>query len=63
MELYKVGMHFQAGVMNAAGAGRVKHTDYIHPVYGYSRFNGHVPLGLCRQRAQDAWKRRANKDK
>jgi len=55
--IYKTGQHWQAGVGNAAGAGHAQHTDYIHPVYGYSRFDGRVPEGLCRERAHQAHER------
>jgi hypothetical protein len=56
--IHKMGQHWQAGVQNAAGAGIVKHTDYIHPVYGYSRFDGHVSPGLCEHHAKQAHERR-----
>lgn len=55
--IHKLGSHWQAGTNNAAGAGVVSHTDYIHPVYGYSRFDGHLPEGFCRVKAEEAFKR------
>lgn len=55
---YRVGRHWQAGVQNAAGSGEVTHTDYIHPLYGYSRFDGAVPEALCLQKAKQSHERR-----
>lgn len=52
--IHKVGTHYQAGIQNPSGAGQVTHTDYIHPIYGYSRFDGFVPQELCLQRAKQA---------
>lgn len=40
--LHRLGWHWQGGVNNPGGPGEVAHTDYVHPVYGYSRFDGHV---------------------
>lgn len=56
--LYRKGQHHQVNPQSG-GQEIVHHTDYIHPVYGYSRFIGHMPEGLCRNKAEAAWKRRA----
>ena len=60
MIVHKQGFHKQSANDGRMTDEVVAHTDFIHPVYGYSRFSGNLHVATCADRAMKAYIRRKN---